>query len=229
MFLFVFSPLVQFLYRYLILCREWKPSYRLYTGLYSVIVLLLLCYSILINGETVYVSRTSNALYQDHIFTDNPRNMDLLVTTSDSSGLWPMIVLGIVEVIPLSITVVCGTKIWLHFRRQFRLVSNSNKSNQMLQRQANYALFIQGGMPVIANLVTLFLGIFLDMEEEYMSFLLNFLQIVIMVVNPLLTMLLVDSYRRAILSLFLPKHTNVNVLAPVTQGYGNKIATFVDA
>ncbi|KAI1699306.1 serpentine type 7TM GPCR chemoreceptor srd domain-containing protein [Ditylenchus destructor] len=87
LFLFLFSPSVQFLYRYLILCRDWKPSYRLYMGLCSPVYLFLLSFSILHNSGTVFVSRTFNAVYRDYIFSDNPANVDLLFLGDFSSAV----------------------------------------------------------------------------------------------------------------------------------------------
>ncbi|KAI1698100.1 serpentine type 7TM GPCR chemoreceptor str domain-containing protein [Ditylenchus destructor] len=208
--LFIISPSVQFLYRYLILCRKWKPSYQFYVGLYLLMVLFLLSFSILTNNRAVYVSRASNALYRDSIFTDNPANVDLLVITRDSSNPWSMIVTDIIEVVAFCVVVVCGIKIWLHFRRSFKAASDSGKNNHRLQRQVNYVLFIQGGMPMVGNLVSIFLALFLNPETDYMSFLLNFLALVIVIVNPLLTLLLVDSYRRAALDLCKCKSANAS-------------------
>ncbi|KAI1703496.1 hypothetical protein Ddc_16517 [Ditylenchus destructor] len=88
------------------------------------------------------------------------------------------------------------------------LVSDSNKSNQRLQRQVNYVLFIQSGMPIVGNLMGLCLN-FLIMNTESMVFFPHFLALANMVVNPLLTMLLVDSYRRAVFNLCLCKSATV--------------------
>ncbi|KAI1702429.1 serpentine type 7TM GPCR chemoreceptor str domain-containing protein [Ditylenchus destructor] len=128
-----------------------------------------------------------------------------------------MIVTGIIEVIAFSVVVGCGIRIWLHFRRRFKAALGSGKNNQRLQRQVNCVLFIQGGMPIVGNLVSIFLAFFLNPETDYMSFLLNFLPLVIMIVNPLLTMLLVDSYRRAALDLCSCKSENVNASTSVVQ------------
>ncbi|KAI1704003.1 serpentine type 7TM GPCR chemoreceptor str domain-containing protein [Ditylenchus destructor] len=219
-FLFTISPSVQFLYRYLVLCRDWKPSYRLYMGFYSLIVLVLLSFDILFNEGTIYVSRTSNAPYREHIFTDNPTNADLVVFRISSSP-WTAIVAINIVAIPFIVVIICGIRIWLHFRRHFRLVSHLNESNQRLQTQINYTLFIQGGMPIFGHLATLLLTLYLKFESEYMTFLPNFITLVIIDVNPLLTILVIDSYRRAVLNLCLcrpvtlPKQ--VNVLTTVMQ------------
>ncbi|KAI1704005.1 serpentine type 7TM GPCR chemoreceptor str domain-containing protein [Ditylenchus destructor] len=217
--LFTFSPSMQFLYRYLVLCRDWKPSYCLYTGLYSSLVLFLISFFILTNRE-VYVSRTSNALYREYILTDNPANVDLVVVNLTSSNTWTTLITGIAIVASISIVVVCGFKIWLHLRRHFLLVSDSNKNNQRLQRQVNYVLFTQGAM-TIGKLITNFLNNFLNLKPEYMSFLTQCLVLLIMIVNPLLTLLLVDTYRRAILNLFLRKsaiiHIKGNVLITIVE------------
>ncbi|KAI1703971.1 serpentine type 7TM GPCR chemoreceptor str domain-containing protein [Ditylenchus destructor] len=225
MYLFVVSPAAQFLYRYLVLCRGWKPSYRLYTALYSVIILLIMYYSIQTNNGTIYVSRTSNAPYRDYIFTDNPTNVDLLVFSRGSSPTPPsalsmivsMSVSMLIVAIPSSVVVVCGIRICLHLRRHLKTISASNINNQRLQRQVNYVLFIQGGMPIAAHLVSMLLIIFSDQKAEYMSFLPHFVTLLIIVLNPLLTLLLVDSYRRAALNLFWRIPASANVSTSVVQ------------
>ncbi|KAI1697644.1 hypothetical protein Ddc_19592 [Ditylenchus destructor] len=80
-FLAVCSPAVQFLYRYLVLCRDWTPSYRLYIALLSTVMLIILTYSLMTSlaGVEVYVSRSSNTLYREFILTPNPLNVDLIV------------------------------------------------------------------------------------------------------------------------------------------------------
>ncbi|KAI1704002.1 serpentine type 7TM GPCR chemoreceptor str domain-containing protein [Ditylenchus destructor] len=232
-FLFIFSPSVQFLYRYLILCRDWKPSYRLYTGLYSTLVLFLLSFTIISNANIIYVSRTSNALYRDYIFTGRPTNVDLLVVNRSPSDTLSAIVMLIIVAIPSSIVIICGIRIWMYVRQHFRVAPNTNQclhTNQRLQRQVNYVLFLQGGMPVVGHLVGLCLNMFLNIKTEYMSFLPNFLTLVLLVVNPLLTMVLVDSYRRAVLKLFSSSSATVPITVNLSTSFeqNTRNVTFVD-
>ncbi|KAI1704006.1 serpentine type 7TM GPCR chemoreceptor str domain-containing protein [Ditylenchus destructor] len=72
------SPAVQFSYRYLVLCREYTPSYRLYAALLSPVVLIYTMASFLA-GVLVYVSRSSNTQYQKLITTTNPSSVDLVL------------------------------------------------------------------------------------------------------------------------------------------------------
>ncbi|KAI1694640.1 serpentine type 7TM GPCR chemoreceptor srj domain-containing protein [Ditylenchus destructor] len=73
------SPGAQFLYRYMVLCRDCEPSYALYAGIYSVIMLLILAFSLTSSVVTDYVPRSSNLPYRDYILTDNPSTADLVV------------------------------------------------------------------------------------------------------------------------------------------------------
>ncbi|KAI1700998.1 serpentine type 7TM GPCR chemoreceptor str domain-containing protein [Ditylenchus destructor] len=73
------SPGAQFLYRYMVLCRDFEPSYALYAGIYSVIMLLILAFSMTSSIVTDYVPRCSNLPYREYILTDNPPTADLVV------------------------------------------------------------------------------------------------------------------------------------------------------
>ncbi|KAI1700418.1 serpentine type 7TM GPCR chemoreceptor str domain-containing protein [Ditylenchus destructor] len=76
----LYTPGVQFLYRYLVLCREREPSYRLYATLFSFAVVFQLAFCIVSFGTTDYVPRTHNEPYREYILADNPSNVDLLVS-----------------------------------------------------------------------------------------------------------------------------------------------------
>ncbi|KAI1699802.1 serpentine type 7TM GPCR chemoreceptor str domain-containing protein [Ditylenchus destructor] len=201
-FMAVCSPAVQFLYRYLVLCRKWTPSYRLYAALLSAIVLILLTYPLMSSllGVVVYASRSSNVAYQKFILTPNPSNVDLLLVKKTSTTQVFALIVGIVVILEYVIIMVCGLKIWLYFRRNFQLVSIG--SNQKLQRQINYVLFVQALLPILGLLIPVCIDVFGSIFRANiaaMPFIFQFSSLWIMNANPLFTILLIESYRRTIL------------------------------
>ncbi|KAI1697645.1 serpentine type 7TM GPCR chemoreceptor str domain-containing protein [Ditylenchus destructor] len=200
----VCSPAVQFLYRYLVLCREWTPSYRLYAALLSAVVLILLTYTLtssLFEAE-VYISRSTNTLYQKFILTPNPSNVDLLLMKDVSSSTLFALILVAIILLDNVIIVVCGIKMWLHLRRDFEIVSNLNENNRRLQRQVNYVLLVQALLPFVGHLIPVCfttIGNLMKVNTFIMPLIFQFSTLCVMNANPLFTIMLIKSYRRQIL------------------------------
>ncbi|KAI1702987.1 serpentine type 7TM GPCR chemoreceptor str domain-containing protein [Ditylenchus destructor] len=197
----LYTPGVQFLYRYLVLCREREPSYRLYATLFSFAAVFQLAFCIVSFGTTDYVPRTHNEPYQEYILTENPSNVDLLVSKNSLFTQTLSFVAGFVGIITYGIVIVCGIKIWLHLRRHFQIMANVNRNSRNLQTQINSVLILQAALPIVGIFtpvcIDAFGGLF-KADAKDIIFIVQTVAIWMPVFNPLLTILLVESYRKGI-------------------------------
>ncbi|KAI1700420.1 serpentine type 7TM GPCR chemoreceptor str domain-containing protein [Ditylenchus destructor] len=181
--------------------REREASYRLYATLFSFAVVFQLAFCIVSFGTTDYIPRTLNEPYREYILTEKPSNVDLLVANTNFFSQMLSLAAGIVGIITYTIVIVCGIKIWLHLRRHFRMMANVNRNTRNLQKQINYVLVLQAALPIFGNLIPVCIDAFLEFfkaDGKDVVFIVQTVSIWMPVFNPLLTILLVESYRTAI-------------------------------
>ncbi|KAI1697784.1 serpentine type 7TM GPCR chemoreceptor str domain-containing protein [Ditylenchus destructor] len=115
-----------------------------------------------------------------------------------SQSLNTILITGVI--VAYIVTIICGLKIWLYLKRQWAKV-NVNRKKLQLYKQINYVLLVQASVPIFGNLIPFCfnsLSSILSIDTKQMPFIVQCLMSWVMVLNPILIVLIIGSYRRTI-------------------------------
>ncbi|KAI1717185.1 serpentine type 7TM GPCR chemoreceptor srd domain-containing protein [Ditylenchus destructor] len=191
-----FSPLIQFYYRYLVICRERQVSW---TNLLPSLLLIILLPFIVAALCSLANDDTPESFQQiEDIFHASQNNYSVALFFPQRSNilLWAACAIIVFDFIVYKLVIWLAYKIWCTLRISLNQITTESRS-QVLNKQINFALLVQVFVPVIVSSIPV---IYLAHSAITKSGVVTICQLMtiplhwIPVLNPISTILIIKQY-----------------------------------